>query len=1203
METRFSDRKHNVWNPKQMINLKNIWTVALYERKTLFRSWFFRIFSVLTLVILFGLNMGLFAGSGARWTGRAIAANIPLINVLFVNVAQAVIAVFLASDFMQRDRKLDTTEVIYARPISNGEYVTGKTLGIMVLFIGLVFTVLLMALAVNLVISDTPVVWQAYLLYPLLISVPTLLFILGLAFFLMILFRSQAVTFIVLLGYIGLTLFYFKDKLYGTFDYMAFHLPMAYSDFIGFADLPAILLHRTAYLLLGFGFIFATIRFLRRLPQTGRWHLLNLLGFILFIAAGTYAGYTYYFGFHQQEEAREHFLQLNNRYADYPAATVEENNLVVEQRGKRLIVTSQMRIRNANDVPLDTLLFSLNPAFRIDSITIRGNRADYSGNEQKYRTDPTAHRRGNSTEYTRNEQKNRTDPTAHRWGNSTEYTRNEQFIRILPEEPIEAGRRTRVTIYYRGVPEASVAYLDISKKRRASLKRIYVATLDKRPGIIDDEYMLLTRELLWYPVAGVGFNTRTFHPAKPGFTRFSLSVKPERGLTAVAPGQAEEEEGWQHFTPGTELNSLPLVIGPFEKRSLTAGEIEYNLYLKPGHDYFSGHLAHITDTLAPLINEAREDYEYDEIDLYYAFKRLNIVEVPVQYHPYERPYSRAIESVQPEMLFLPEKGAGINTLDFKRFKNAEERRNRERDNARTAEEIEIDLVKNLLRNTFFTYELSSRGRFRRQGEELITYDGDRQFTKNPWCLFPLYFNYVTTIASEEYPVFNTMIGTYLEEGYEVQPRESFMGGISDIERANLALKEQSLAGILARQNVSLVEAAIYQSGSFVLNALKNRVGASEFDNFLYYYLEDHAFRVIPFEQFETDFFEALGVEIAPYLEFIKTANQLPEFLVGSPGYYSTRDDYGDVYVVNMELTNTGGSDGLIDLTFRIPPQGGFGGGGRGMDTEQRLFEVAAGTTKEVQMIFYSQPRMLTVNTLISGNIPSTFSLFLRSAEERTIPDPQEYERVTEYMPETFADGEIVVDNEDDEFSYISVSNESKIKKYIDSRKEETDNIHYRAMNPGWTPATWTPVAHASFYGQTIRSAMLSGSGDGRSVARWSAVMPEAGFYDLYVYIPVSAMLSRPLSGRGRGGDGGERGSGRGGFRGPEFADNGTEYHYTVSSNEGAEVVRYTLDNPEEGWNRLGTFHFPADTATVELSNSTNGKRVVADAVRWVRRDF
>jgi ABC-type transport system involved in multi-copper enzyme maturation permease subunit len=1141
-----------------VINLKNIWSVALYERKTLFRSWFFRIFAILILLILFGLNMGLFAGTGARWTTRAIAANIPYINVLFVNVAQAVIAVFLASDFMQRDRKLDTTEVIYARPISNGEYVTGKTLGIMVLFIGLVFTVLLMALTVNLVITDTPVVWQAYLLYPLLISVPTLFFILGLSFFLMILFRSQAVTFIVLLGYIGLTLFYFKDKMFGTFDYMAFHLPMVHSDFISFADLHAILLQRTAYLLLGFGFIFATIRFMRRLPQTGKWNLLNLFAFIIFIAAGTFTAYTYYAGFHQQDEARKHYLWLNNKFADHPVADVITNNLTVEQKGKGLVGSSEMIVSNPGTTPLDTLLFSLNPAFSIDSITVRGAK--------------------------------------------TEYLRNAHLIRIVPEEPLDEGRRTSLRIFYRGIPDEAIAYLDISKSNRASLKRINVATIDKKPAIIDEDFLLLTRELLWYPVAGVGFNTKTFQPALPDFTRFSLSVKAERGLTAVAPGKAEEVEGRQHFSPETDLNSFPLVIGPFEKRTLQVDDVEYNLFVKPDHDYFSSYFGNIGDTLGALIKEAQEDYEYDELDLYYAFKRLNIVEVPVQYHPYERPFSQVIENVQPEMIFLPEKGTGINTLDFKRFKNAEERRNRERDNARTAEEIEIDLFKNFLRNTFFSAEINSGGGFRGRGEDLITFEGELQYTKNPWCVFPLYYSYVNSIHSMEYPLFNAMVETYLKEGYEVQPRQSFMGGISDSERANLALKDRSLTEILTRQNEKLSAAAINQSGSFVLLALKNRVGSAEFDNFLYYYLEDHPFSVITFEDFAADFENDFGVEMAPYLEFIKTGNQLPEFLVSSPEFIISRDDYGDVYVVRMTISNTGMSDGLVDFTFRMPPQGGFGGGGGGggMDTEQRLFEVPSGKTKEVQLVFYSQPRMLTVNTLISGNIPASFSLFLRSAEEKMVTDTEEYERISDYSPDRFVDGEVIVDNEDEGFSYVSVSNESKVKKFIDSRKEPSERINYRGMSPGWQPATWSPVAHSSFYGRTIRSAMLSGKGDGSSVARWTAMMPGAGFYDLYAYIPVSAMLGRP-TGRGQGGDGPERGSGRG-FRGPQFADNGAVYLYTVSSKMGREEVSFTLQDPEDGWNRLGTFHFPADTATVELSNNTTGKRVVADAVKWVRRD-
>ena len=96
------------------------------------------------------------------------------------------------------------------------------------------------------------------------------------------------------------------------------------------------------------------------------------------------------------------------------------------------------------------------------------------------------------------------------------------------------------------------------------------------------------------------------------------------------------------------------------------------------------------------------------------------------------------------------------------------------------------------------------------------------------------------------------------------------------------------------------------------------------------------------------------------------------------------------------------------------------------------------------------------------------------------------------------------------------------------------------------------------------------------------------------------MYRRPSGRDRRGGE--NRNSGqRNNQRGPEFADKGTDYHYTISSNEGTEEMVFVLTNPEDGWNRLGSFHFPADTATIELTNRTDGNRVIADAVKWVRR--
>ncbi|MCK5135533.1 MAG: ABC transporter permease subunit [Bacteroidales bacterium] len=1142
------------------MNPGNILNVAIYERKTLFRSWFFRIFSILSLLILFGINIGMFGGhSGARWSTRAIAANLPYINVLFINVAQAVIAVFLASDFLRRDKKLDTTEVIYARPITNGEYVVGKTLGILILFVGLVIMALAMSLVFNLIRQDVPIVWEAYLYYPLLISVPTLIYILGLSFFMMILFRSQAVTFLVLLGYIGLTLFYFQDKLFGLLDYMAFNLPMVYSDFIQFAEPERILQHRLAYLLMGIGFIFATIRFLNRLPQTGRWNNINLVAFIAFTMLGGSLGFRYYLGHQDLATGREHYLELNNRYADRAVVDIISNDLHVVQQGSKLTISSEIRLRNQNRQSIDTLIFSLNPGFSIDSITDRTGAVNF--------------------------------------------IRRDQIIQIIPDNGIAPGNRGRLSFYYSGIPDESVTYLDIPAEQLESLKRIQVATVDKKPGIINSNYLLLTPELLWYPMAGVGFNMITFQPRELDFVRFSLTVVPHKKLTAIAPGKAEYLDDQVQFIPETDLNALALVIGPFEKRSMEIEGVEYNLFIKPDHDYFSGFLSNITDTLDILINEAKDNYEIDELDLYYPFRRINLVEVPIQYHAYERPYIQTIEHILPEMILLPEKGAGINTLDFARMKKAEERRDRQRDNQRSPREMETDQFKRFLQNTFFRSGTRTRpmrpGQGPQGGEDLITFQGSSNYTKNPYCVFPLYYSYVTGISSKEYPIFNSMMELYLKEGFEVSPRQGFTGGITDNERANLALQERSMIDIFARWNTELTSSLINQTGSFIILALKNRVGMVDFDYFLYYYLEDHAFSEISFEQFAGDFRDEFDVEIEPYLDIINSGGNMATFLISTPEFIQTRDEIGDVFLVRFKITNTGAAKGMVDVTFRIMGQGGFGGGGSGMSTEQRLYEVDEGTTREVQVVLYDQPRMMTVNTLISGNIPSSFNIFLRSASTEKGAGLTEYDRISETPVHFKYDGEYIVDNEDDGFSHVSVSRESKLKQYIDSRKKLDNEISYGSINPYWSPAKWTPVAHSAYYGENIRSALITRKGDGGNRARWATLLPEAGFYDVYVYIPVSAMYRRP-SGRQHGGEG--RGQGQGNRpRGPEFADKGTDYHYTISSNEGTEEVVYILDNPEEGWNRLGSFHFPADSAIIELSNRTGGNRVIADAVKWVRR--
>jgi len=131
--------------------ITNIRSVAKYESKILVRSWFFRIFTLLAVVFLgfFNFAMMLMEDNFGLWFAKSVSSNIPYLNLLLLNTGQAVVAVFLSSEFLKRDKKLDTSEVFYVRPLSNAEYVIGKIWGNLRVFLLLNLLVLAIVLAFN----------------------------------------------------------------------------------------------------------------------------------------------------------------------------------------------------------------------------------------------------------------------------------------------------------------------------------------------------------------------------------------------------------------------------------------------------------------------------------------------------------------------------------------------------------------------------------------------------------------------------------------------------------------------------------------------------------------------------------------------------------------------------------------------------------------------------------------------------------------------------------------------------------------------------------------------------------------------------------------------------------------------------------------------------------------------------------------------
>ncbi|MGQ7868063.1 golvesin C-terminal-like domain-containing protein [Sunxiuqinia sp. sy24] len=1111
-----------------MISIHNIRSIARYETTTLLRSWFFRIFAILAMIFLSFFNFGVLIesnGGAGHWAMKGLASIIPYVNLLFLNVVQAVIAIFLASDFLKRDKKLDTTEVIYMRPMTNGEYVIGKTLGNLVVFIVLNLIIMTIALIFNLIAQNTSVDLNAYLYYFLVISVPTLVFIMGLSFLIMSLIRNQAVTFVVLLGYVAISLFYLQDKFYYLFDYMAFNIPLTFSDFVGFGNLSTILVHRGMYFTFGIAFIFYTILLLRRLPHSETMRLFSLLFGTLCLAGGIYLGSIHIGSFLKDQNLREEMIRLNDEYLGVSQLAIANYDIQLDHQGERIACVATLDAQNTSDDRMSTVLFSLNPDLKLKQLTVDGKAQDFD-------------RKLGLVELT--------------------------GLSVEPEQKL------KVTFTYAGKIDEAACFLDIDDETRQEAYRNFMYQIDKRHAFITPDYVLLTRENNWYPIPGAGFGAKNKQWLSRQFSNYRLEVTSRPGLTAISQGVVDEQEGRFVFTNSHAQSQISLTIGSYERMNQEIDGLDFSIYYRKGHDYFSEFFKEIKDTIPGVITEVIQDFERD-VDLYYPFERFSLVEVPVQFYSYERILTGAREQIQPEMILFPEKGLLVNEADFNGRLSRQRRYGGRNDENLTTEEKKVQVLQNFL--STFTQEQGRPDFNRSQGELEI------EETKNAFYAFPLFYNYAFYIRSERWPVADRVFEAYKKQ-VSSNPRMGWMRdlqGMSEDEQANLALLSQSFEEILndPEQN-QIIDNVIQQKGKALFSIIKTKAEDEAFEDFLYDYLSDVKFTASSIEDFNDAIWDEFAIDLIPYMEDWFSSTRLPAFLVGSVDAVNVLDGDQLKTMVKFKVSNTEDVEGIISVDFRLG--GGPGGRGGGMgsspETISKLIRLEGNQTKEVSYLLSGTPRGANINTLTSKNIPSEIRLPLDNIEEDKKAIPYEGENIVDLPVRIAEDNEIILDNEDPGFEVVGEPETSLLRQLL--IKEEKSTGKYSGFSSWRAPRSWTLTTHSSFYGAYIRSAYYLRSGEGDKVATWNVPISEAGYYQVYAYVYKDDRRGR------RGGDGGE-------------------YHFIVHHDDGDEDALVDLKSAEDGWNHIGGYYFSPDTAKIELTNESSARMVVADAVKLIKQ--
>ncbi|MCG8410266.1 MAG: hypothetical protein MI739_03170 [Bacteroidales bacterium] len=1040
-----------------MSSLQIIRVIARFEMKTLLRSWFFRIFACAFIIGLGIFDIVVFTdNSSDQWIYRALPSIIPYANLIVINVAQAIVGVFLASEFLKQDRKNDTVEVIYVRSMTNGQYVTGKALGVLFVFVILNLILLLMGMGLSFLSSESTINILEFILYPLLISIPTLVFILGLSFFLMTLLKNQAITFIILLGYIALTIFYLNEKYYQLFDFIAYKVPMMSSSIASFGNIIETLLQRCIYLFIGIGLIQFTAFKLQRLSQS-KFRYLSLISAFVFVSIGVFSGYTYVDIKQKTKSEKKQMIGLNNRYFNYPKVCIDECDIELEHLNKEIKIRAKLKTTNKSGKAIDTLIFSLNPGLKLNKISI------------------------NNTE--------------------VRYERNLHLLKLKCAKTLKSDASCEIIFDYQGEINENTHFLDVNIDEYKDYLAYELLKVRKRFAYINKDFVCLTREALWYPISGVTYapNKPAFH--QPDFTKYHLDVKTKSNLVAVSQGKSiKKADGEYEFTNEKKLPKISLLIANYTTYKLKLDSVEYSIYTVRGNDYYTKHFTELSDTLPAVIRDLRNEFE-SLLDLNYSFDRFILAEVPIHFSLDKHIWSLTSNAVQPEIIFYPEKGVWMEETDFESRKSRSEKKIKRKNGEVTQQELQVRVFKDFVRSNLMA-----------SPSEKFEYDD--VVNRYTYSITPNFYSYVTQLESDRWPVLNLAFETYLNNRNVTEKTytKKFYKGISKEEKINLELNESNLEQLL-KDGISqdaqsdeddellTLNDIIMAKGNQLFSLLRARYGDKKFNLFANALIKKNKYKPFSADDFVEEIRERFNDTIVDEIDSWYTATELPGFLVKDLQTYKILDGEFTKYQVRFKISNPENVDGTVDVSIDLKGKNKsrnfFMSKNSKSDYTNKIF-IPAKSAKEIGVVFNSEPARMNIYTNISRNLPSKLKYPFSDFDKLKKINKLDSVANCTFFDKIEKENEFIVDNEDPGFSFYQQSNESYLKSLI--KKDKNERYKYSGLYFWNPPSEWKAILRSGFYGRYIHSGLYTKAGNGERKVRWQPQLPAEGFYDVYCNI-------------------------------------------------------------------------------------------------------
>jgi len=729
------------------------------------------------------------------------------------------------------------------------------------------------------------------------------------------------------------------------------------------------------------------------------------------------------------------------------------------------------------------------------------------------------------------------------------------------------GERTALSLSYRGRPDIGFAYLDSAiRLDRLNANEMQIGILGYDAAVFERSFVALMPGIHWLPASGVDVGRDDPRQRRTDYFDVALDVAVPASWLAAGPGKREvvssTEDGVTfRFAPAVSVPEVAVIAAELESFSTEIGGITFEALVHPEHTANFEYLADSRDEIEQWIAD-RLDASADA-GLDYPFDAFTVVEVPNKLRGFGGGWRLDTALAPPGMMLLRETSFPTSRFDFDvraAFGNFDPE----------AQEGGVARVNRDRVVAFFSNDFSGGNLFTGAARSFFAHRTSA-FGPDAIALDFVLEELATLFVSGERSYFSAHLFKNINQATtSVVNAMQGAGSISDAmitsrarqpEVWNVALGEP-LSGMDPWKDPQGMIDLLSLKGGEMAQAIYDALGPQAVGELLAALLERRA----------GDSFTLADVVAAGEGVDEDLGGMLSDLVSGTglAGFVAER-------VELYRLPDAGNGDTRYQLLVRVAnlePVVGFAriawtmerGGQREFSAPIRI---AGRSGIEYGVVLSQPPAVVYVHPYLSLN-RENFLAGLTDTAEVPSRDAEPFDGVRDAVG-AIADDRIVADDLDERFEIVDEEAGEDLRLAgRGAPAAGTDNGLPIAVGAG-APRNFSRRANETAWGRYRHTFAYVGAGDGRRRAIMPVSIPSPGLWELEIHLPFLPFL--PPQNRGT-------------------------WNLEIVSEDGREPVAFDATLANIGWNLVGRFQLPAGDVRVEISDSTDGRMVIADAIGW-----